>query len=127
MNNRTVASPPWYSKPLNHTCILERWGVRRWGGFAVLFLCGFVCLFVFSTSNWLNHPEIQKTFFVTGRNSECFAWRFFKFYTFMDFIVVILNMTYLTSGRVTSVLADNISESMDVVLRALSFPSVQWG
>lgn len=45
----------------------------------------------------------------------------------MDFIVVILNMTYLTSGRVTSVLADNISESMDVVLKALSFPSVQWG
>lgn len=92
-------------------------------------MSGFVCLFVFSTSNWLNHPEIQKTFFffVTGRNSECFAWRFFKFYIFMDFIVVILNMTYLTSGRVTSVIADNISESMDVVLKALSFLSVQWG
>lgn len=45
----------------------------------------------------------------------------------MDFIVVILNVTYVTSGRVISVLADNISESMDVVFKALSFPSVQWG
>lgn len=50
----------------------------------------------------------------------------FKLHALMD-VAVILSVSYLTSSRVTSVLACIFPESMEVVLKALSFLSVYWG
>lgn len=57
-------------------------------------------------------------------HSAYFALRFvFKLYIFVDVVVAILSVTYLTSSRVISVLACIFPESMDV-LKALSSLSV---